>query len=93
MRVHVGEGDRWHGKLLYLAIIELLRQEGLFGATVLRGCGGYGSSSRYHTDNPPLVAGPPDYHRNCRVRGANRKDPAEAGRDGGWRLITLEKPT
>jgi uncharacterized protein len=51
MRVHVGEGDRWHGKPLYQAIIELLRQEGFYGATVFRGCGGYGSSSRYHTDN------------------------------------------
>ena len=51
MRVHVGEGDRWHGKPLYQAIIELLRQDGFYGATVLRGCGGYGSSSRYHTDN------------------------------------------
>lgn len=51
MRIHIGEGDRWHGKLLYQAIIEMLRQESLYGATVLRGCGGYGSSSRYHTDS------------------------------------------
>jgi PII-like signaling protein len=50
MRVHIGESDRWHGKPLYQAIIELLRREGMYGATVLRGVGGYGSSSRYHTD-------------------------------------------
>jgi len=50
MRVHVGESDRYHGKPLYEAIIELFRKEGLSGATVLRGVGGYGSSSRYHTD-------------------------------------------
>lgn len=48
MRIHVGESDKWHGKPLYQAIVELLRHEGLYGATVLRGVGGYGSSSRYH---------------------------------------------
>jgi uncharacterized protein len=50
MRVHIGESDRWDGKLLYQVIIELLHHEGFCGATVLRGVGGYGSSSRYHTD-------------------------------------------
>jgi len=50
MRIHVGESDRCHGKLLYQAILELIRKEGICGATVLRGVGGYGSSSRYHTD-------------------------------------------
>jgi len=49
MRIYIGESDKWHGKLLYEAIIELFRQEGFCGATVLRGIGGYGSSSRYHT--------------------------------------------
>jgi PII-like signaling protein len=50
MRIHIGESDRWHGKLLYEAIVELLRKEGFYGATVLRGVGGYGSASRYHSD-------------------------------------------
>ncbi|MBZ5695716.1 MAG: DUF190 domain-containing protein [Acidobacteriia bacterium] len=50
MRIHIGESDRWHGKMLYEAIVELLRRENLSGATVLRGVGGYGSSSVYHTD-------------------------------------------
>ena len=50
MRIHIGESDRWHGRLLYEAIVELLRKEGFYGATVLRGVGGYGSSSRYHTE-------------------------------------------
>ncbi len=50
MRIHIGESDKWHGKLLYEAIVELLRKEGFYGATVLRGVGGYGSSSRYHTE-------------------------------------------
>ena len=50
MRVHIGESDRWHGKPLYEAIVEMLRREKFSGTTVLRGVGGYGSSSVYHTD-------------------------------------------
>lgn len=50
MRIHIGESDRWQHKPLYQAIVELCRREGLSGVTVLRGVGGYGSSSRYHTD-------------------------------------------
>jgi PII-like signaling protein len=50
MRIHIGESDRWHGKPLYDAIVELLRAEKFSGATVLRGVGGFGSSSIYHTD-------------------------------------------
>ncbi|HEX2775311.1 MAG TPA: DUF190 domain-containing protein, partial [Candidatus Acidoferrales bacterium] len=50
MRIHIGESDRWHGKPLYDAIVELLRQAEFSGVTVLRGVGGFGSSSVYHTD-------------------------------------------
>jgi PII-like signaling protein len=50
MRIHIGESDRWHGKPLYEAIVELLRKEKFSGATVLRGVGGFGGSSVYHTD-------------------------------------------
>jgi PII-like signaling protein len=48
MRIHIGEADKWHGKPLHEAIIHLFRDEHLLGATVLRGLGGYGSSSIYH---------------------------------------------
>jgi uncharacterized protein len=50
MRIHIGESDRWRGKPLYEAIVQLLRQEQFSGATVVRGVGGFGSSSIYHTD-------------------------------------------
>jgi len=36
MRIHIGESDKWHGKSLHEAIVELLRKEGFSGATVLR---------------------------------------------------------
>jgi len=50
MRIHIGESDKWRGKPLHQAIVELLRKERFSGATVLRGVGGFGSSSVYHTD-------------------------------------------
>ena len=50
MRIHVGESDKWHGKPLYEAIVEMLRKDGFSGVTVLRGVAGYGGSSIYHTD-------------------------------------------
>lgn len=50
MRIHIGESDKWHGRPLYEAIVEMLRKEKFSGVTVLRGVAGYGGSSIYHTD-------------------------------------------
>lgn len=50
MRIHIGESDKWHGKALHEAIVDMLRKDGFSGATVLRGVGGFGGSSVYHTD-------------------------------------------
>ena len=49
LRIFIGESDTWHGKPLYQAIVERVRQEGLAGATVLRGIEGFGADSRLHT--------------------------------------------
>ena len=49
LQLFIGESDRWHGKPLYQAIVERVRQEGLAGATVLRGIEGFGADSRIHT--------------------------------------------
>ena len=49
VRVFVGESDKWQGKNLYLAIIELFRERGLAGATVLRGIEGFGAKQHRHT--------------------------------------------
>lgn len=49
MRIHIGERDRFHGKPLYQAIVELLRRRHYAGATVFRGMMGFGASSRLHT--------------------------------------------
>jgi hypothetical protein len=49
LRLFIGESDTWHGKPLYQAIVERVREEGLAGATVVRGIEGFGADSRLHT--------------------------------------------
>ena len=49
LRLFIGESDRWHGKPLYQAIVERVREEGLAGATVVRGIEGFGADSHLHT--------------------------------------------
>src|SRR5262245_17168776 len=50
MRIHIGSQDKYEGKPLYQAIVELLRGRHYAGATVFRGVMGFGASSRLHTD-------------------------------------------
>jgi PII-like signaling protein len=49
LRIFVGESDRLHGRPLYEAIVLKARELHLAGATVLRGCMGFGAHSRLHT--------------------------------------------
>ncbi|RMF61286.1 MAG: DUF190 domain-containing protein [Calditrichaeota bacterium] len=46
LRVFIGEDDRCKGMPLFEAIVRKLREEGLAGATVIKGIQGYGASSR-----------------------------------------------
>lgn len=46
LRIFIGEGDKHAGKLLYEWIVIQARQQGLAGATVLRGMMGFGANSR-----------------------------------------------
>ena len=48
-RIYIGESDHHKGAPLYEAIVQLLRERGLAGATVLRGVEGYGRHARLHT--------------------------------------------
>jgi CBS domain-containing protein len=47
--IFLKESDQWHGRSLALAILEMLRQQGVAGATVLRGSAGYGAHGQVHT--------------------------------------------
>jgi PII-like signaling protein len=49
LRIFIGESDRHDGKLLYEWIVQRAREEGLAGATVMRGMMGFGAHSRMHT--------------------------------------------
>ena len=49
LRIYLGESDEWHGRPLYQAIVERLRERGLAGATVLRGIEGFGAKAHLHT--------------------------------------------
>ncbi len=92
MRIHIGESDKWHGKPLYQAILEMLRKEGFSGVTALRGVGGYGSSSIYHTDkilrlsqDLPIVLEIVESHERIEQILPRLDEMVEGG------LITLEK--
>jgi CBS-domain-containing membrane protein/PII-like signaling protein len=49
LTIFIGESDKWRGRPLYSAIIDLLRAEGIAGATVVRGVAGFGAHSHIHT--------------------------------------------
>jgi PII-like signaling protein len=50
MRIHIGERDRHQGKPLHEAIVGLLRERHLAGATVIRAIMGFGATARVHSD-------------------------------------------
>ena len=49
LRIFVGESDRHAGLPLYEWIVRQAHEQGLSGATVLRGLEGFGAHSRLHT--------------------------------------------
>ena len=90
-RIYIGESDHWHGRPLYEAIVHLLRDRGLAGATVIRGIEGFGATHHLHTtrilslttDLPILIEVVDEEER---LRGVLPEIDAMVG-DG---LITLE---
>jgi PII-like signaling protein len=49
LRIFIGESDRWQHRSLADVLLEMLREEGLAGATIVRGAAGFGAHSRVHT--------------------------------------------
>lgn len=49
LRIFIGESDKHDGLPLFEWIVRKAREEGLAGATVLRGLEGFGAHSRLHT--------------------------------------------
>ncbi len=48
-RIYIGERDQWNGRPLHDAIVELLRERKIAGATVIRGYAGFGAKAHVHT--------------------------------------------
>jgi PII-like signaling protein len=92
MRIHIGERDKFKGKPLYAAIVELLRAKHYAGATVYRGIMGFGASSTVHTDRIEVLSMDLPIIVEC-IETAERIDAILPVLDGmiGGGLITLER--
>ena len=92
LRIFIGESDRWKSQPLYEALLEMFRQEGFAGATVLKGVAGFGAKSVLHTDrllslssDLPLVVEVVDCEENIQ----NVLPRLDVMLQGG--MVTLEK--
>ncbi len=92
MRIFLGESDKWEGRPLWSALLEVFRAKGLAGATVLRGVAGFGAASIIHaagilklSADLPLIIEVVDSEERL-----NQILP-EVDRMLGGGLITLEK--
>ncbi|MBI5244153.1 MAG: DUF190 domain-containing protein [Elusimicrobia bacterium] len=91
LKIYIDEAERWQGRPLYQAVVEAAREEGLAGATVLKGLCGFGSKSHEDAgrhlrfgENPPIIIELVDSQENI-ARFLARLD--ELIRDG---FVTLE---
>ncbi len=96
LRVFIGEKDRCDGLPLYEYIVHQARDQGLAGATVLRGIEGYGASSRMHTarilrlsEDLPIVIEIADKEEHITPFVAQLQDIFDRAGCGG--MATLEK--
>jgi PII-like signaling protein len=92
MRIHIGERDRYEGKPLYEAIVQLLRRQGYAGATVTRGIMGFGATATLHTDKVLRLSVDLPVVVEC-VEKEEKVEAILPELDGmiGGGLITLEK--
>jgi uncharacterized protein len=91
LRIYIGEADRWHGRPLHEALVGVMRERRLAGATVTRGIEGFGRNAHLHTakllrlsEDLPIVIDVVDAEE--RIRAILPELDAMVG-DG---LITLE---
>jgi uncharacterized protein len=94
MRIFTGETKKHGHKPLYEALVELFRQEGFAGATVMRGVAGFGAHRVYHTQkllelsaDLPMVIEVVDTREKIEAIMPQVDEMIESG------LITLEKVT
>ncbi len=56
LRIFISEAQEWQGKTLSRAILELAQQQGIAGATVLRGIEGFGPEHHLSTERLPDIS-------------------------------------
>jgi PII-like signaling protein len=54
--IYLGEVETWQGKPLYRVILELAQQQGIAGATVMRGIEGFGPEHHLSTERLPDIS-------------------------------------
>jgi PII-like signaling protein len=54
--IYINEGDQWQKKPLYLQLLEMLKQEGCAGGTVLRAVAGFTRSGKIQTTSIVTLA-------------------------------------
>ncbi len=47
--IYVNSTDQWRGQALYAAIVQVCKERGIAGVTVIRGAEGYGGGGHLHT--------------------------------------------
>lgn len=96
LRIFLGEADRLEGKPLYEVIVAKAREQGLAGATVLRGVEGFGARSRIHTakilrlsEDLPIVVEIVDTEEKIQAFMPRVDEMFQSSGSGG--MITLER--
>lgn len=92
LRIHLNEQDEIRGETVYSKLVDICREAGLAGVTIMRAAMGFGQSGQLHSDrievlslNLPMVIECVDTEEN--IRGIL---PALDSIIGGG-LITLER--
>ncbi len=52
LRIYMGESDHYQNLPAYKAVVHFLREQGIWGATVVRGVYGFGKRSVLHASTP-----------------------------------------
>ena len=92
LRIYLKQNSTYHGKSVHEAVLELLRDSGISGATLLRGIEGYGTDGKIHTlkilelsSDLPVVVEAVDSEEKLRTLVPQLKEIV------GKELITMQK--
>ncbi|MBN1627380.1 MAG: DUF190 domain-containing protein [Deltaproteobacteria bacterium] len=92
LRIFIGDSDRFEGMPLYEWLVIRAKEQGLAGATVLRGLMGFGANSRVHTakilrlsEDLPIIIEVVDTEEKIRTFLTSVENAISEG------LVTLEK--